>query len=50
MHRQETDGNTSINVAGGWDMTGGVFTSTATTVTFDGSSADQTITSGGLSV
>lgn len=36
----------AVNVAGGWDATGGVFTSTAT-VTFNASSGINTITPGG---
>ena len=44
-----TDGNTTISIAGDWDMTGGMFISTNSTIAFDSAANDQNITSAGLS-
>ncbi|MGE0267765.1 MAG: LamG-like jellyroll fold domain-containing protein [Candidatus Omnitrophota bacterium] len=40
-----TDGNTTIIVGGLWDMTGGAFTNTNSTVMFTGTSSSLTVTS-----
>jgi hypothetical protein len=43
-----TDGDTTMNVAGSWDLTGGALTSTNSTVVFDGAAAQSIISSSGI--